>query len=257
MAKPLIVIVGPTASGKTALSIDIAKKHNGEIICADSRTVYKGLNIATAKPTIKEQQGIRHHLLDVAGPDERFTAADFKKLATIAIDDIHERGKLPIMVGGSGLYVDSVLFDYGFSGKNTPKSKLNPRHLAKDQPKIHSKIREDTLIIGISVERDILKERITERVDQMIADGLLEEVSWLMDNYPNSKALDSPGYKAFKKNVDGSVSLVEAKSEFIKNDFNLAKRQMTWFRRNKNIIWSNIEDSHKLVAKFLLKYKDE
>ena len=124
---PLVVIVGPTASGKTALAIHLAEKYNGEIVCADSRTVYKGLDIGTAKPSVSEQQRVRHHLIDVVEPDGTFSVADFKMLAVEAINDIESRGKLPILVGGSGLYIDAVVYDFSFSD-GTKRDESNPRH---------------------------------------------------------------------------------------------------------------------------------
>lgn len=120
---PLVVITGPTASGKTSLAMEVAKLFNGEIICADSRTIYKGMDIGTAKPTKKEQAAIPHHIIDVVEPNQSFTVADFKELALKAIDDITKRGKLPIMVGGTGLYIDSVIFDYQFGPAGDAKKK--------------------------------------------------------------------------------------------------------------------------------------
>ena len=127
MDKPLLVIVGPTASGKSALAIELAKYFNGEIICADSLTVRRELNIGSAKPSLKDQSQVNHHLIDVIGPNDKFTAADFKQKANIAIEDINNRGKLPIMVGGTGLYIDSVIYDYNFlpSASISLRSELN------------------------------------------------------------------------------------------------------------------------------------
>ena len=126
----LLVIVGPTASGKTALAIELAERMNGEIICADSRTVYRGLDIGTAKPTPEERARVPHHLLDVVDPDQPFSVADFKRLAEQAITDVRRRDKLPILVGGSGLYIDAIIYDYQFSAAGTKRSEQNPRHLA-------------------------------------------------------------------------------------------------------------------------------
>lgn len=253
-AKPLIVIVGPTASGKSALGMELAKKFNGEIICADSRTVYKKLDIGTAKPTKADQEAVPHHLLDVVSPDEPFTVADFQQLANKAIENILKKNKVPIMVGGSGLYVDAVLYNYGFSKEGTPRDKQNPRHLSKDAPSSKQELRPDTLIIGLSVERDVLKQRITKRVDSMLEQGLLEEVEWLMKTYPKSKAMLAPGYKAFSEHINGRIKLQEAKELFIRNDYQLAKRQMTWFKRNKSIHWlTQQRQAVELVATFLYK----
>lgn len=243
-AAKLLVVIGPTASGKSALGLEIAKRMDGEIICADSRTVYKGLDVGTAKPSSEEQSQIPHHLLDVIEPDQNFTVADFKRLAEKAIDDIKTRGKLPIMVGGSGLYIDSVLYDYGFSDAEAPRDPANPRHLQKDVSKAKKPIREDAVIVGLNVSREVLKQRIANRVADMLNTGLLEEVMYLQLRYPNSKSLLAPGYKAFGEHIAGHLSLDEATNLFIKNDASLAKRQMTWFRRNQNIYWLNNPDTY-------------
>lgn len=254
--EPLIAIVGPTASGKSALGMELAKKFNGEIICADSRTVYKGLDIGTAKPSHNDQKEIKHHLLDVVNPDESFNASDFKKLAHDAIVDIFGHGKLPILVGGSGLYIDALLFDYQFSEPNSPRDPINSRHVDKEVKAIKSLLRENTLVIGVSIERDELKNRITNRVEQMVNDGFIEEVRRINKQYPGSKSLDAPGYKAFVKYLNGEVSLESAKDLFVKNDKRLAKRQMTWFRRNKSIQWVEEQgQAEGLVADFLDNYR--
>ena len=200
---PLIVVVGVTASGKSALAMDLAKRYNGEIICADSRTIYQGMDIGTAKPSIQDRVSVSHHLLDVVKPDEFFSAAEFKRLANQAIADISARGKLPIMVGGSGLYIDGVIFDFAFlppvsdverqeleamtveqlqqkliaMGVGLPENHQNPRHLIRKietngAVPVKKSMRENTLVIGLDIERDIVKERITSRVEQMIKAGL-------------------------------------------------------------------------------------
>lgn len=237
VAKPLLVIVGPTASGKSALAMDLAERLNGELICADSRTVYKGMNIGTAKPSEEERRSIPHHLLDVVEPDQTFTVADFKMLANSAIKDISERDKLPIMVGGSGMYVDSVLFDYEFAPAGTSRDATNPRHIDSEYRHDKKPLRENTLIVGLDVPREVLRERISRRVDAMIQAGFLKEVKRLTADYPDSRALLAPGYNAFSEHLAGHLSEAEAKALFIRNDMNLAKRQMTWFRRNKSIHW--------------------
>lgn len=256
-AWPLIAVVGPTASGKTALAIELAKMFDGEIICADSRTVYKGLDIGTAKPTLAERRAIKHHLLDVVEPDEKFTVADFKKLATEAVRKITDQQRLPILTGGSGLYVDSFLFDYQFSRIDSERNPQNPRHLAEHVPQRKSKLRENTCIIGLQVPRDDLRHRISSRVEQMVASGLVEEVDRLKRKYSHSKALDAPGYKAIANYLEGHISLDEAKALFIRNDMNLAKRQITWFKRNKSIHWvNNREEAVEIATTFLNKLPD-
>jgi tRNA dimethylallyltransferase len=254
--RPLLVIVGETASGKSALGIELAERFNGEIICADSRTIYKGMDIGTAKPTKEERASAPHHLLDVVAPNTRFTVVDFKRLANDAIANIASRGKMPIMVGGTGLYVDSVIYDYEFS---TPKDAMlrdpqNPRHLMKDESRARQeKLRPNTLILGLKLERDTLKERIANRVDAMVESGLVDEVRNLGAEYGwQATALQATGYKAFREYINGAITLDEAKELFIKNDLNLAKRQRTWFKRNKSIHWvKGPAEGVSLAAKWL------
>jgi tRNA dimethylallyltransferase len=249
----LLVIVGPTASGKTKLAIDLARKYNGEIICADSRTVYKGLDIGTAKPTEQERRIVRHHLLDVVAPNESFTVSDFKRLAISAIADIAARGKLPILTGGSGLYVDAVLYDYGFSDDGV-RDGTNPRHAHPGSLHTKSSLRDNTIIVGLMVDRDVLKQRIVQRVESMVDAGLAQEIKWLLAEFPETKALQSPGYKAFREYVLGSQSLQQAKEKFASNDYQLSRRQMTWFRRNKSIHWvENPSKADDFVTTFLNK----
>lgn len=233
----VLFIVGPTASGKSALALETAKRFNGEIICADSRTVYKGLDIGTAKPTTEDRRTVPHHLLDVVSPAETFTAADFKQLAEAAIDDVLARGKLPIVVGGSGLYIDAVLFDYQFSETSEARDPRNPRHLAADVPRKQKGMRKDAIIVGLDVDRGELRRRIAARVEDMVEAGFIEEVIGAREAYPGSKALDAPGYKAFVQYLDDKIDLQTAKELFVRNDAQLAKRQMTWFRRNHDIYW--------------------
>ncbi len=244
---PLIVIVGQTASGKSEAALKLAEIINGEIICADSRTVYKGMDIGTAKPTKADQKHVPHHLLDIVEPDEKFTVADFKRLAEKAIDDISNRSKVPILVGGSGLYINSVIFGYQFSSKGSERDEQNPRHLKRSGDFIpNQKLRSNTLIFGLQLPEEVIKKRIAERVDKMIKHGLVEEVGRLGKRYGwATPALQAPGYKAFRSYVLGEIDLEQAKSLFIKNDLDLAKRQRTWFKRNKRIQWQN--DPNKIV----------
>lgn len=247
----LLAIVGATASGKTSLAIEIARKYNGEIICADSRTVYRGMNIGTAKPTQAEQAAAMHHLLDVVNPDEAFTVADFKKLAEEAVQEVTVHGKLPIVVGGSGLYVDALLYDFSFSD-STSRDPENPRHSDPTVAKSRKPLREGTFILGLNPEREVVRERIRERVEQMVADGFTDEVRNLLAKYPNEKAVQAPGYKAFKEYIDGDISLDEAKQRFVINDSQLAKRQVTWFKRNPDIHWfENAEDAGQFIDSLL------
>lgn len=250
----LLVIVGPTASGKSALAMELAERLDGEIICADSRTVYKGMNIGTAKPSMADQRRVPHHLLDVVDPDQNFTAIDFKKLANLAIEDISMRGKLAIMVGGSGLYIDSVLFDYGFTAPGSARDPINPRHAKKLEQPSQQVLRSNTLIIGLEIDKDILIDRIEKRINIMIEDGFIDEIKHVQAKYPDSKALLAPGYRAFAEYISGHLGIEEAKTLFAKNDYKLAKRQMTWFKRNPSINWLNkrstqADDTIKLLNK--------
>jgi tRNA dimethylallyltransferase len=234
----LVVIVGQTASGKSALAMDLALKFKGEIICADSRTVYKGMDIGTAKPSKEDRKLVKHHLLDVVKPDQRFTAADFKQGATKAIDAIVAADKLPIMVGGTGLYIDAVLYDFGFSD-GAGRDPENPRHAAKGSGS-SKPLRENTLIIGLEIDQETLRERIEKRVEHMVEEDFVEEVNSLLDKYgEDESAFNAPGYRPFIKHLNGQLSLEEAKQKFIQNDMQLAKKQKTWFKRNKSIHWAS------------------
>ena len=267
---PLIVIVGETASGKSALALKLAQELNGEIICADSWTVRREVNIGTAKPNQKEMQLIRHHLLDIVGPDEDFTAAVFKGLALAVIEEIVARGKLPIMVGGTGLYIDGVLYDYGFleEGDRADREALNALSLPELIKKIESEglelgdvdirnkrrlirlletngavptrkaLRTNTLVLGLKTDREVLNQRIENRVDAMLEAGLEEEVRSLADKYGwECEALKGVGYAQWKGYFDGTQTMEETRQKITKATKDLAKRQRTWFVRNKNIIW--------------------
>lgn len=267
-----MVIVGETASGKSALALELAKKLDGEIICADSWTVRREVDIGTAKPSAEEQASIPHHLLDVAGPDEDFTAAVFKRLANKAIQDISDRGKLPIMVGGTGLYIDGVIYDYGFlpagdRGDREELNKLSVEELIErisdlgielgDVDKrnkrrlirlietngakpVKQALRPNTLIIGLKTDREILKQRIIQRVDHMIEAGLEGEVRDLVQHYGwDCEALKGVGYAQWRSYFEAQESLEITRQKIIKATLDLAKRQRTWFRRNKSIQWHN------------------
>lgn len=251
----LVVIIGETGSGKSALAMELAKKFNGEIISADSRAVYKGLDIGTAKPTKEDQAKVRHHLIDIKNPAEKFTAADFKELANETIKNIHKRRKLPLLVGGSGLYIDAVIYNFSFK-PNERRDPENPRHLLKSQFSADKRnLRPNTLLIGLQIDRKILKNRLGQRVEDMVTRGFNEEVSRLVKEFGfNTEAFRAPGYKAFIKYLNKEISLEEAKELFVRYDLNLAKRQRTWFKRNKSIHWiTNREQAVELVTTFLNK----
>jgi tRNA dimethylallyltransferase len=252
------------------LALRLAQAFNGEIICADSWTVRREVNIGTAKPTAEERKLVPHHLLDVVGPDEDFTAAVFKGLANAAITDIAARGKLPVMAGGTGLYIDSVLYDFGFlaAGDRGNRTELNNLSLPELLRKIRDlklatdnidtgnkrrlirlietngavptrkKLRSNTLIIGLKTGREVLEERVVKRVDAMLAAGLEDEVRALAGRYGwDCEALKGVGYAQWQNYFSGAQSLPETRQKIIKATLDLAKRQRTWFRRNKSIHW--------------------
>lgn len=272
---PLVVIVGETASGKSALALELAQKFNGEIICADSWTVYKGFDIGTAKPSVADQKLVPHHLLDVADPEVGFSAAVFQRMTKQAIDDITARGKLPLLVGGTGLYVDSILYDYSFLPPSDPQLREELNALSLEQVLARAEdmeldttgidlrnkrrvirlienegvrptkkpLRENTLILGISIEREVLEAKDKQRIDAMVEEGFVDEVRGLLAQYgPDIEPFRAPGYRAFKDYVNGAVSLEDAKLRFFQNDMQLAKKQRTWFKRNESIQWLTAED---------------
>jgi tRNA dimethylallyltransferase len=250
---PLVVIVGQTASGKSDLGMFLAQKFNGEIICADSRTIYKGMDIGTAKPTKQDQDKVSHHLLDIVKPNERYSVARFKGDAQKALNTINKKGKLAIMVGGSGLYVDSVIFDYQFSDVGTPKDTNNPRHKSKEYSPVNKVLRKNTLILGLSPDKEVLNQRISNRVEEMIKQGFIDEVKELTNQYRvKDDSLPGIGYKIFAQYLKGEINLMQAKEAFIRGDKSLAKRQKTWFKRNKNINWvTTKEQAVELVTTLL------
>ncbi len=280
--KPLLVILGPTASGKTALSLELAQKFNGEIISTDSRQVYKYMDIGTDKLPVTKQQGITHHLMDIIEPDQEFTLADFKRLANKAIEEIHGRQKLPMLVGGTGLYINSIIENYqipavppdpvlrqkleeyakehGADALHQLLQKRDPEAAAKIHPQnIRYVIRaleintngqmrkNDTkgeppyqvLMIGIQWPRNVLYERINQRVDLQIERGLLNEVkTLLMQGYPeNISSMRSLGYQELFPVIRGEMPLQQGIELIKQNTRNYAKRQLTWFRRYHDILW--------------------
>lgn len=266
----LVVIVGPTASGKSALAMKVAQQHGGEIIAADSRTIYKGMDIGTAKPSRAERAKVPHWGVDLVSPGQSYSAAKFKNYAEAKILEIQQRGKLPIMVGGTGLYVDGVLFDYEFIKPNRlrrliygrlPANKLqnvirrqdwpmpeninNPRHLLrsierKGQIGNKSQIpRSDALIIGLMPPDEVLRRSINIRADKMFASGVVPETELLLDRW-GAKAVKTTGgiiYSVCLDLIKKEISLAEAKDRFKKADWQYARRQRTWFKRNPFVQW--------------------
>ena len=248
MKNPTIIILGPTASGKTALGIKLAKALNGEIISADSRAIYKGMDIGTAKPSLKEREGIIHYGLDLVYPDERFTVADWKKYAEEKIADIKSRGKTPIIVGGTGLYIDALIYDYHFKGPTGEKIGDLEQKTCSDR----KEIKGDFLLIGIKWDNEKLRERLKKRIDIMFDKPLYDEVKKLSETYDwNLQSMKSDIYQYAYKYLNGQLSLEEAKEKSFYDDYHLAKRQLTWFKRNDKIIWLELDKIYSFVLKYI------
>lgn len=283
--KPLIVIVGETATGKSDIAMFLAKKFNGEIVNADSWSTRKYMDIGTSKPSKEDRKRVKHHLIDIAEPGEDFTAATFKKLAEKAIEGIKKKDKLPILVGGSGLYIDSVLYNYSFleAGDREKRQALNsktiselldiinklkikiPAGLDKDNKRrlirlievegkmpTKSEIRSDVIIIGIKHRKDRRTHLIEERVDRMLKQGLESEVSKLANKYGwDCDALMGIGYRQWERYFNGNQSFEETKQQIVSATTNLSKKQATWFKRNKSIHWFTTPVNKANVVAFL------
>ena len=233
-----IIILGPTGSGKTSVSIELAKALNGEIISADSRAIYKGMDIGTAKPTREERQGVPHYGLDLVEPGERFTVADWKKYAEEKIKDIKSRGKLSIIVGGTGLYIDALIYNYQFKGPTGEKIGDFEQKTCSDR----KKIKGNYLLIGIEWPTAELRERLDKRITQMFCPALYEETEKLVQTYGwDNQAMKSDIYEYAWQYLQGELTLEEAKKKCFYEDWHLAKRQITWFKRNKDIVWLPLE----------------
>lgn len=286
LEKPLVVIVGPTASGKTSLAIDLAKEFCGEIICADSRTIYEGLDIGTAKPTKQERLQVPHWGLDIVKPGDYFSAADFKKYAETKIDEIRARGHAPFIVGGTGLYVDSVVFDYQFgkSADIAQREKLSKLTLAElhnhcnknniELPENEKNIRyvirsiernglnlakrdgpiKNTIIIGVLNDKQILRSRIEQRSEQLFNDGVVDEAKILGKKYGwDSEAMKGNIYPLIRSYLLGEITLEDMKTKNLILDWRLAKRQLTWLKRNRYIKWLSAEDAKLYISNQLAK----
>ncbi len=257
------VIVGPTGSGKTGVAIAVAKEVDGEIISADSRTIYKGMDIGTAKPSMVEREGVIHWGFDLVKPGERFTVADWKEYAETKIEQIEIRGKKPIIVGGTGLYVDALIYDYKFEivGKGHGEDrgvcikKLNGRttNLSQDNTEKYPDRQEMCAkykVFGIKWDTDKLKERLYQRAEQMFCNELYEETNRLVKEFGwDNQAMKSDVYQFAWRYMQGEISREEAVRLNTIDDWHLAKRQMTWFRRNENILWLPLEKVKEIVIK--------
>lgn len=243
-----IIILGPTGSGKTGVSIEIAKTINGEIISADSRAIYKYMDIGTAKPTCQEMQGVPHFGLDLVVPGERFTVADWKNYAGTKISEIKSRGHVPMVVGGTGLYIDALIYDYHFHGPTGHKIGDFEQKTCSDR----TEVKGDYLIIGVDWPADQLRTRLRQRLDQMFSAELYTEVTQLVHDYGwGSGAMKSDIYEYAWKYLQGELTLAEAKEQCFYEDWHLAKRQLTWFKRNQNIIWLPLEKIYPFVLKYI------
>ncbi|HOP65862.1 MAG TPA: tRNA (adenosine(37)-N6)-dimethylallyltransferase MiaA [Bacilli bacterium] len=273
----IIVIVGPTGVGKTKLSISLAKKYNGEIINADSTQVYKDLNIGTAKVTEEEKEGVVHHLLSFVNPNDAYTVYDYQKDGRKAIDDILALNKTVIIVGGSGLYIKALLYDYEFKDESkqisyemytdeelynklkeidpeTSVAKNNRRRIERalnfykengfpiSMKDGKNKLLYEATFIGLTADRDKLYERIKRKTEIMFENGLLEEVKNLYDNKIKGPIVYSAiGYKELYNYFDHKCSLEEAISEIKSNSTSYAKRQFTWFNNQMNVTWFQVD----------------
>ncbi len=286
---PLIVITGPTASGKSSLALKLAKKWGGEIICADSRTIYKGMDIGTAKPTLAEQKAVPHWLLDIAQPGDRFTVADFQRLAFQAITDIRRRGKIPFLVGGTGLYIDAIVLNFVFgpdadNGRRReleslsveellllhaeqhialPENAKNKRYLVRNIEKnnaLTSRMEcpdDDTAVFAIDADNDVLKMRIRERIENMFASNIVYETQQLIQAYgPENEAMTGNMYKIIGRLIDGEITQGEAVRLCETKDWQLAKRQKTWLRRHDFVQWVSAQDAKTAIEAILRKYRD-
>ena len=286
MKDKVIVICGPTASGKTSLSIELAKKINGEIVSADSMQIYKDMDIGTAKPTKEEMEGIKHHVLDCVSPEERYSVAQYKRDAKDAIRNIISKGKIPIVVGGTGLYIDSLIYEIEYSDikidedyrnelekialekgldelykmamqidpiamkkissndkkrimrvleiyKTTGKTKTEQEAESRKNP-----VEFDYKVFAINWNREILYQRINKRVDIMIEQGLIEEVENILQKYGKfPTAMQGLGYKEVVDYINGIYTKEEMIEKIKMETRRYAKRQLTWFRKNKQTIW--------------------
>ena len=301
MKPTVIVIGGPTASGKSKLAVELAKQINGEIISADSMQIYKDMNIGTAKITKQEMQGIKHYMLDFLSPEERYSVSQYKEDAEECIKQIIEKGKVPIIVGGTGLYIDSLIYGIEFAKEDIDteyRDKLNkiaeegkldllykkaleidPIAMEKISPNDQKRIirvleiynktgktkteqdiksRQNDIeynyrVFAIDMDREVLYERINKRVDLMIESGLIEEVKDLMAKYKNFQtAMQGLGYKEVVEYLNGSIEKKNMIENLKQKTRNYAKRQLTWFRKNKETIWLNGETSiEENVSKIL------
>ena len=277
MELPLIVILGPTASGKTAYAIRLARLIGGEVICADSRTVYRGTDIGTAKPTEPERAGVPHWGLDLIEPDQRYSLYDFQRYATAKAAEIRQRQHVPLLVGGSGLYINSVIYDYRLAGGDYDPTtrakleKLSPDELRRLAIKRGTKLPRDldnkrrlirsletggvsnncgylsrqTVVIGIAVDKEKLSQRISERAEQMLERGLVDETDRLIARYGMAEPLRRNAYGVVAKYLTGQIYEAELIEQISTKDRQLVKKQLTWWRNPRwagDIMWCTLPE---------------
>jgi len=293
----VIVIGGPTASGKTALSIELAKKIGGEIVSCDSMQIYKEMNIGTAKPDTEEMQGIKHYMLDFVSPEQRYSVADYKIDAKKAIKEIIKKGRTPIVVGGTGLYIDTLIYEIEYPqietdleyrkelenliqekglqylynqakqidekamqkiSQNDTKRILRVLELYKQTGKTKTELEEesrknepeyDYIVFAINMDRDVLYDRINKRVDIMMEKGLIQEVENLCKKYKQMPtAMQGLGYKEVVEYLENKCTKEEMVDKIKQESRRYAKRQLTWFRKNKQTIWlDGLQDIQKNI----------
>lgn len=276
----VIVVVGPTASGKSSAAMRLAETLNGEIICADSRTIYKGMDIGTAKPSKTDRIMIKHHLLDMVEPDQGYTVANFAKDAKHAIADIQSRGKTAVVVGGSGMYVYALLYDYRFrkptgmeqqevarlddtqlmelakqlypqaSQNFVFKNRRRVEQLLTRGPAMNydrSVIKIDSIVVGINPPKAELQERIDSRTQELLNNGFVHEVQQLVSKYGTLELFEETiGYRQILEYLAGDIDKSQLAERISTATRQYAKRQLTWFGRNKDIIW--FDTGQDLVA---------
>ena len=285
----VIVICGPTASGKTALSIELAKKIDGEIVSCDSMQIYKEMDIGTAKPTVEEMQGIKHYMIGIISPNERYSVADYKKDAKKAIREILNKGKVPIVVGGTGLYIDSLIYEIEYQDIEFDKEyrehlekevkekgleelynvakEIDPEAIEKisknDKKRIlrileiyhatgenkteqerksrQKEVEYDYKVYALNMDREKLYDRINKRVDKMIEEGLIQEVEKIYKKYNDfPTAMQGLGYKEVVEYLEGKLTKEEMIEKIKQETRRYAKRQLTWFRKNKQTVWLDV-----------------
>lgn len=285
----VIVVVGPTAVGKTKMGVELAHVLNGEVVGADSTQIYRGMDVATAKATMEEMDGVVHHLIDICDITHDYTVYDYQRDCRKCIDDILKRGKVPIIVGGTGLYIKAALYNYEFISETVkrdypdcsseelyhqllkvdPNTKVHAHNRKRiiralnyyhetgkpfSEQEVSSNLLYDTLFIGLTTDRDYLYARINRRVDLMVQQGLLQEAKRIYDSGIRSKAVMTPiGYKELFSYFDGVEDLDLCIDQIKQNSRRYAKRQYTWFRNQLPVVWFDVcfDDFSKTVSSVL------